>query len=816
MATLIWSKVRNIRIGDTHVPFEVKYDDGSSLVADSSSMGYNLAQAVNGEGGMELCLREIQWSLNRGQPDYDWASFWQIADAEPNIIYFGSGDIGYLRNSQDYGLKRVGYHYDAIASKYTDEFNMIDGQSHAPLQPYWNIENESVYVDIPVPTKEGQNYWYQDDDGVWKLYVRQNSTYSGYQTLHSNLGDMGDYPESATWHNPSLDGTIYVPLEDITNEILYGLTLTLTQNQSSVIERIHGTTYNTSSYSSFVPMSITQEAPDFDFSVSLSGLSNLSQLVVAGETAEGTATITSSGFNGNINVYAFDHADDIASFNSMLQTSLDESDQAQYGTVDYESAAYSISAGESIDVPITYNSEGSVSQTDSYSIIVYISSLDLAAYEDFSFEAQQQFDDLAQSDKIAYSDVPTIQIISSQEVPVETYTPSEQLIEKPSDIIFHLAEQEFGYNKNVDYDSIYQSRLNHKDWDLAFTINKKISSKKLFQEIAKSSKLIPSFGNDKLSMIDIKTTYRGGTEYYPDDSDVVENISLIKRDDVIRYKMSRTPIEDVKTQVEVKYQYDYGGDRYPATTDKLNIEHIFSSYFTTASFKDIEELSDFSEFFTNYYGVQYDNEVINHVNTYLEVENKYIRSSLTALDFCKYLLLWHCNQHNIIDVTLPLKYYNYEVGDLIEFDKMIKDKELYGEKYTLDSYGDMPIRAGQYILPLFMITETKKGLENVKIKVVQLHHMEESKLNYKGYEYRYLGTDPGTILDEGVIVAGASGTGDVNEDGLLNILDLVIIVNGIIGATELTDDQEDIADENQDTLVNILDLVALINRVVGG
>ena len=94
--------------------------------------------------------------------------------------------------------------------------------------------------------------------------------------------------------------------------------------------------------------------------------------------------------------------------------------------------------------------------------------------------------------------------------------------------------------------------------------------------------------------------------------------------------------------------------------------------------------------------------------------------------------------------------------------------------------------------------------------------MEESKLNYKGYENRYLGTDPGTILDEGVIIAGASGTGDVNEDGLLNVLDIVIIVNGIIGATELTDDQEDIADENQDTLVNILDLVALINRIVGG
>ena len=90
MATLIWSKVRNIRVGDTHVPFEIKYDDNSSLIADSNSDGYKLAQAVNGEGGMELCLREIQWSLNRGQPDYDWASFWEIADVELNIIYEGS------------------------------------------------------------------------------------------------------------------------------------------------------------------------------------------------------------------------------------------------------------------------------------------------------------------------------------------------------------------------------------------------------------------------------------------------------------------------------------------------------------------------------------------------------------------------------------------------------------------------------------------------------------------------------------------------------------------------------------------------------
>ena len=52
--------------------------------------------------------------------------------------------------------------------------------------------------------------------------------------------------------------------------------------------------------------------------------------------------------------------------------------------------------------------------------------------------------------------------------------------------------------------------------------------------------------------------------------------------------------------------------------------------------------------------------------------------------------------------------------------------------------------------------------------------------------------------------------GDVNGDGALNILDIVIIANIILGSTENVSD----ADVNQDGEVNSLDIVALVNVIL--
>ena len=53
--------------------------------------------------------------------------------------------------------------------------------------------------------------------------------------------------------------------------------------------------------------------------------------------------------------------------------------------------------------------------------------------------------------------------------------------------------------------------------------------------------------------------------------------------------------------------------------------------------------------------------------------------------------------------------------------------------------------------------------------------------------------------------------GDLNQDEILNILDIIIMVNIIL---DLADDQP-LSDMNGDGMVNILDVITLINQILG-
>lgn len=67
-----------------------------------------------------------------------------------------------------------------------------------------------------------------------------------------------------------------------------------------------------------------------------------------------------------------------------------------------------------------------------------------------------------------------------------------------------------------------------------------------------------------------------------------------------------------------------------------------------------------------------------------------------------------------------------------------------------------------------------------------------------------------------VTSSGESGDvtpGDINEDGNINIFDVVYCQNHITGTTELTGNAFDAADLNGDGVVNIMDLVQLQNKV---
>ena len=54
-------------------------------------------------------------------------------------------------------------------------------------------------------------------------------------------------------------------------------------------------------------------------------------------------------------------------------------------------------------------------------------------------------------------------------------------------------------------------------------------------------------------------------------------------------------------------------------------------------------------------------------------------------------------------------------------------------------------------------------------------------------------------------------SGDINDDGIVNILDIISVVNIVLGA-----EQNEAADVNSDGLVNILDIVSIVNIILGG
>ena len=56
--------------------------------------------------------------------------------------------------------------------------------------------------------------------------------------------------------------------------------------------------------------------------------------------------------------------------------------------------------------------------------------------------------------------------------------------------------------------------------------------------------------------------------------------------------------------------------------------------------------------------------------------------------------------------------------------------------------------------------------------------------------------------------------GDTNFDGIVDILDIVRIVNQIMGSSAFNDDEFSAADYNSDGIVDILDIVQIINYIL--
>lgn len=76
------------------------------------------------------------------------------------------------------------------------------------------------------------------------------------------------------------------------------------------------------------------------------------------------------------------------------------------------------------------------------------------------------------------------------------------------------------------------------------------------------------------------------------------------------------------------------------------------------------------------------------------------------------------------------------------------------------------------------------------------------------------GTSAKTIALNVDYAGGASVIGDVNGDGLVNVMDVTAVINHILGNTPAGFNQE-AADLNGDSQINVMDITALINIILG-
>ena len=60
-----------------------------------------------------------------------------------------------------------------------------------------------------------------------------------------------------------------------------------------------------------------------------------------------------------------------------------------------------------------------------------------------------------------------------------------------------------------------------------------------------------------------------------------------------------------------------------------------------------------------------------------------------------------------------------------------------------------------------------------------------------------------------------SQDGDVNLDGFINVLDIVVTVNHVLGIETISGYEFEIADMNDDGIVNILDIISIVNLIIG-
>ena len=92
----------------------------------------------------------------------------------------------------------------------------------------------------------------------------------------------------------------------------------------------------------------------------------------------------------------------------------------------------------------------------------------------------------------------------------------------------------------------------------------------------------------------------------------------------------------------------------------------------------------------------------------------------------------------------------------------------------------------------------------------------QDAVKFWAYDY-YLNTRVGGVISiryETGYTIGCDSSGDINQDGVLNLLDVVTIVQSIVNDIELDEQGICIADVNSDEIADVLDIIYIIQLIL--
>ena len=206
---------------------------------------------------------------------------------------------------------------------------------------------------------------------------------------------------------------------------------------------------------------------------------------------------------------------------------------------------------------------------------------------------------------------------------------------------------------------------------------------------------------------------------------------------------------------------------------------------------------------------------------------------------------------------LPHTYLNLECGDIVAFDNLIDGVSMFGIDYTQDNEIN-----GQIITKYFLVSGVTKKENGVSLTLIQHHLYDENNIeNDPTIDFLYnlediIQLDPvgvcqvpaqlydpnanaedyveipnlitqqqcelisedhiWTVDAESVVVDEESAylQGDSRLDGLVNILDVVLIVGYITGMNDLFEESLTNADWDLSGQVDVLDLVSMIDAII--